>query len=124
VDAEFVRELFTQFGSVSLRRMFGGAGIYADGLMFGLITSDVIYLKADEDTGHFKRERCAPFSFKTKAGRRVLTSYWRLPDRLYDDPEELARWARRAYACAVAAQSAKRAKSKKRAEKAGRAKRA
>jgi len=99
VDAEFVRELFTQFGSVSLRRMFGGAGIYADGLMFGLITSDVIYLKADDSfIPLFEREGQTPFKYKSRDGQRTLISYWRMPERLYDDPDELAQWAHHAMA--------------------------
>ena len=101
MDADFIRELFAEFGDVHIRRMFGGAGLYAGAVMFGLVSDDLIYLKADEETAPaFERERCAPFTYTTKHGKRALMSYWRLPDRLYDDPTELALWARQALAAA------------------------
>jgi DNA transformation protein len=95
VDADFIRELFSQFEPVHIRRMFGGAGLYAGEVMFGLVSDGQIYLKADADTmAAFERENCAPFQYATKGGKRAVMSYWRLPDRLYDDPAELAQWAR------------------------------
>jgi DNA transformation protein len=113
VDAEFIHDLFSEFGPVQVRRMFGGAGIFADGLMFALISGNAVYLKADAaGTAAFERERCAPFAYKTKTGQRTVMSYWRLPDRLYDEPEELARWAQQALAAARA--GAKRVSKPKR----------
>jgi DNA transformation protein len=103
VDADHINELFSAFGPVAVRRMFGGAGIFADGSMFALVSDGVIYFKADAATiPAFERENSAPFSYPTKHGTHTLTSYWRLPDRLYDDPEELARWATAALAVARA----------------------
>ena len=62
MDLEFVRDLFAQFGPVTVRRMFSGAGIFRDGLMFGLIIRDVVYLKADEgNIADFEREGCAVY---------------------------------------------------------------
>jgi len=102
---DYVQELFASFGPVSVRRMFGGAGVYADGLMFALVAGGVIYLKtAPERTDAFERERCGPFSYATKDGTRQITSYWQMPERLYDDPDELAQWARTALAVARAGQ--------------------
>src|SRR5262245_25742680 len=101
VDAEFIHDLFQPFGTVNVRRMFGGAGLFADGVMFGLVSSGQIYLKVDATTvTRFEREQCQPFEYSTKNGKRALTSYWRLPDRLYDDADELAQWARQALAAA------------------------
>jgi DNA transformation protein len=101
VDAEHIRELFTEFGPVQIRRMFGGAGIYADGVMFALVSDQQIFLKTDASTTpQFTAERCSPFQYGTRNGTRALRSYLRLPDRLYDDPAELARWARQALAVA------------------------
>jgi DNA transformation protein len=101
VDAEFIHDLFQPFGAVSVRRMFGGAGLFADGVMFGLVSGGQIYLKVDATTvAGFEREQCEPFEYLTKNGKRALTSYWRLPDRLYDDADELAQWARQALAAA------------------------
>jgi DNA transformation protein len=102
MDAEAVKELFAAFGPVSVRRMFGGQGIFVDGMMIALIARDVIYLKADSETiPAFEQEGLAPFSYATRNGEHTLTSYWRMPDRLYDDTEELACWASAAQAAAL-----------------------
>jgi DNA transformation protein len=96
-DTERIAELFSAYGLVSVRRMFGGAGVFADDLMIALVVDGVIFLKADAHTiPEFERERLTPFSYATKNGRRTLASYWRMPERLYDEPDELAGWARRA----------------------------
>ena len=101
MDDEFIRELFQPFGFVSVRNMFGGAGLFADGVMFGLVSGGQIYLKADVAmVPQFEREGCGAFEYSTKDGKRTLTSYWRLPDRLYDDAEELVQWANQALAAA------------------------
>jgi DNA transformation protein and related proteins len=105
VDAEFIRDLFAQFRPIAVRRMFSGAGLFADGLMFGLVIRDVIYLKADATTvADFEREGSGPFTYSRdkSTGRpsRHALPYWRLPERLYDDPDELALWAGRAFAVA------------------------
>ena len=81
--------------------MFGGAGIYADGVMFGLVAGGVIYLKADEhNVSAFEAEGLAPFTYPTRNGKRGVMSYRLMPERLYDDPDELAAWAREALAAA------------------------
>ncbi len=105
MDSEFIRDLFAQFGPVTVRRMFSGAGIFRDGMMFGLIVSDVIYQKADDiNVADFEREGCTPFTYmRGKASgrpRQHALPYWRLPERLYDDPDEFAIWARRAFEAA------------------------
>jgi len=105
MDAEFVRELFARFGAVSVNRMFGGAGIWSGGLMFALEFDGVIYLRVDDASlGEFEREGSKPFVYpraKTpgKVGR-PSRAFWRLPEWLYDDPDELAVWAQRAVALA------------------------
>jgi DNA transformation protein and related proteins len=94
VTPDDIQELFSVFGVVAVRRMFGGAGIYADGTMFGLVADGVIYLKADErNAPAFERENLPPFTYETKDGKRGVMSYRRMPERLYDDPDELATWA-------------------------------
>jgi len=109
MDADSIHELFREFGPVSVRRMFGGQGIFVDGLMIGLVAADVIYLKADDETvPGFERESMKPFSYATKNGEHTLTSYWRMPDFLYDDPGDLALWARAAHGVALRAAERKR----------------
>jgi DNA transformation protein len=106
---EDFRELFSAFGTVTVRRLFGGAGIYAGDTMFALVHDGVIYLKVDPTNADaFDRENLAAFSYATKDGKRGLMSYRRMPDRLYDDPEELAVWARAALAAAQRSNSGKR----------------
>ncbi len=101
MDPETIQELFSAFGAVHVRRMFGGAGLYAGGVMFGLVSDGQIFLKADAATAaDFEREGSAPFAYATKTGKRAVMSYWRLPDRLYDDADALAQWARTALAVA------------------------
>jgi DNA transformation protein len=117
VSPDDIRELFSAFGPVEMRRLFGGAGIFADGTMFALIARGVIYLKTDtHNAPAFEREELEPFTYATKAGRRGVMSYRRMPDRLYDDPDELAVWARDALAAAG------RSGARKSAAKAGRRK--
>jgi len=95
-DPEYLAELFAGFGPVSVRRMFSGAGVFAEGLMIALVVDGVVFLKADEETiPQFEGEALSPFSYQRKGGRRTILSYWRMPERLYDDPDELAIWARR-----------------------------
>jgi DNA transformation protein and related proteins len=99
LDPDFIRELFAPFRPVAVKRMFGGIGIYAEGLMFGLVFDEVIYLRVDETSiPSFEREGSVPFVYplaKRFVGR-PSRHFWRLPERLYDDPDELAVWAGRA----------------------------
>jgi DNA transformation protein and related proteins len=117
LDPEFIRELFAQFRVVTVRRMFGGAGIFAEGLMFGLVFDGAIYLKVDAASiPDFEHEGCQPFVYtRAKSAGRVgrhSLSYWRMPERLYDDPDELAVWAGRAFAIAQRKKIAPRAPTK------------
>ena len=108
MDAETIHELFREFGPVSVRRMFGGQGIFVDGRMIALVARAVIHLKADSETiPAFEAEGLGAFTYATKNGEHQLTSYWRMPERLYDDPEELAQWARVAHAVAMRAAARK-----------------
>lgn len=101
-------DLFREFGPIALKRFFGGEGIYSGDVMIGMIFSDVVYFKTDEETRKlFLAERTKPFTFK-KGGETVVTGWYALPDRLYDDPDELAEWARAAYGVAAAAPTATR----------------
>jgi len=104
MDAERIVEMFAAFGPVVPRRMFSGFGVFSEGTMFALVARDVLYLKADPQTvAAFETEGQGPFIYATKGakgGKRSIMSYWRAPDRLYDDPDELAAWARDALAAA------------------------
>ena len=104
--------------------MFGGAGLFADGLMFGLVYDGTIYLKADEtNVAEFEREGSGPVTYmrgkSTGHATRHALPYWQVPERLYDDPEELAAWAARSFAIAEHKKTApkKRKKSERRKSK-------
>jgi DNA transformation protein len=95
---DFVTELLDGFGPVTIRNMFGGAGVYADGVMFAILVDDVLYLKADKDSQTaFANEGMGPFIYRPDGKRPVAMSYWEVPPRLLDAPEELASWAREAH---------------------------
>ena len=103
---EFVQELFAPLGGVSIRRMFGGAGIYSRGVMFGLIDDDTIYLKADNETRKAFEERgCGPFVYDGK-GKPIQMSYWQMPPELIDDSEAALAWAKTALGVARAGKAA------------------
>ena len=107
---DLLLDVLRGLGPVTVKRMFGGAGVYADGVMFGLVEGDALYLKADGETlAAFEAEGQAPFVYDGAKGPVTVMSLWRVPERLYDDPEEMVDWARRALsvARALAAQKAK-----------------
>jgi DNA transformation protein len=112
LDPGVVAEMFSVFGAVRCRRMFGGTGVYADDVMFALESGGVLRLKADESTqAAYRDEGCGPFSYETRDGRRTVMSYWRVPERLLDEQEELAAWSRRALDIARAAKGRSRPKT-------------
>ena len=98
---EFLAEQLAGVGSFAIRRMFGGAGVFADGVMFGLIDQDTLYLKTDKAGAKvFEAEGATAFTYETKDGTHTLGSYWQVPERLYDEPDEMTAWARRALSVA------------------------
>jgi DNA transformation protein len=114
MDRDFVIDLFADFGPVTIRRMFSGFGISADGINFALALRGGLYLRADDTTiPGFEAEGSKPFQYQTRARTVTVNSYWQMPERLYDDPEELTGWARAALAAAQRAALAKRPKGRK-----------
>lgn len=104
---ELLKEVLAPLGAVTVRRMFGGAIVYIDGVAIALIDDDAVYLKADDTTkAMFEAEGQGPFVYEGQT-RPVTMSYWRVPERLYDEPDEMAEWAR------AALQAARRAAVKK-----------
>lgn len=117
---EYVKELFAGLGHVQIKRMFGGAGGYADGVMFLLLADETIHIKADEALkAELREEGSGPFEWTPqngpRAGEKIDLGYWRLPDSALDDPDEAAAWGRKALAIARAKAAARRPKEKKRA---------
>src|SRR6202043_2585432 len=114
MDRDFLSELFSDFGPVTIRRMFSGYGISADGINFALALRSGLYFRVDEETiPQFEAEGSKPFQYQTRAKTVTVNSYWELPARLFDDSEELSGWARAALAAAQRAALRKRPKKRK-----------
>jgi DNA transformation protein len=117
MDREFLTDLFADFGPVTIRKMFSGFGISADGTNFALALRSGLYFRADEASiPQFEAEGSKPFQYQTRAKTVTVNSYWELPARLFDDSEELSVWARTALAAAQRAALKKRPKAKKAAK--------
>jgi DNA transformation protein len=115
MDRDFLIDLFSAFGPVTIRRMFSGYGISADGTNFALALRAGLYFRADEATiPEFEAEGSKPFQYQTRTKTVTVSSYWQLPARLFDDPDELSDWAKAALAAAQRAGLKKRPKSKAR----------
>jgi len=106
---DFLRDQLDAFGAFDIRRMFGGAGLFRDGLMFALVVDDVLYLKVDDrNRPDFEAAGMAPFSYDRKGKTAALKSYYEVPPELPEDADELAAWARRAFDAALAGAKPKR----------------
>ena len=114
MDRATVAELFSAFGVVDVRRVFSGFGVYADDLCFALFLRGDFYLKADETTiPRFVEHGSEPFNYRTSVKTVSVKSWWRMPSRLYDEPDELAEWAREAVGVAARARLKKRPRKKR-----------
>jgi DNA transformation protein len=121
MDREFLTDLFSDFGPVTIRPMFSGFGISVDGVNFALALRAGLYFRADEATiPQFEAEGSKPFQYQTRAKTVMVNSYWQLPARLFDDTEELSQWARAALGAAQRAALKKRPRAKM-AKEAGKA---
>ena len=110
----FLQELFEKWGQVSARRMFGGHGLYHEGLMFAIVADNRLYLKTDDiNRADFEALGLAPFTYAMK-GKTVALSYWSAPDAIFDESAEAMRWARSAWDAAARGQAAKAARPRRR----------
>ncbi len=104
---DYLHEAFELFGPIKARKLFGGYGIYHNGLMFGLVGGDTLYPKADaENASHFEKEGLGRFEYSS--GKRVVMSYYRAPAGITEDREEAAMWARRSFEAALRSQRSKK----------------
>lgn len=100
----YLPEVFEQFGTINIRRMFGGYGIYHDGLMFALVAKETLYLKADvENAGFFEELGLAQFEYQ-RDGKIAKMAYYQAPAEFMEDREQADLWARRSYDAARRAQ--------------------
>lgn len=106
MDRDDLAEFFSSYGPVSVKRMFSGFGVYAEDVCFAVFLRGELFLKADPSSvARFEAEGSTPFRYsQTRSGKVILVnSWWRLPARLYDEPDELAEWTRAAVVVAHAA---------------------
>ena len=106
--AEFLLDQLAPLGHVTMRRMFGKTGVFCEGVMFGVVTDDVLYLRVDDhNRAAFKEAEADPPLSYEKQGRTIDLSFWRAPERLLDEPDELVTWAN------VALEAARRVAAKR-----------
>lgn len=109
MDDEALRDLLQDFGPISIRRMFGGKGIYHQGLIFALVVRDELLFKADEITiPEFLDAGANQWTYEgRKGGDPIAMPYWSVPSEAFDDPEVMTRWARLAYDAALRSEKTK-----------------
>ncbi len=111
---DYVLDQFRIFGGTGARAMFGGFGIYKAGVMFGLIASDELFLKVDDtNRPDYEARKCKPFVYEGK-NKPISMSYWRIPDDVLEDADELKAWAMKAYDVALKNKKAPKAQPRRR----------
>ena len=108
--AEFLPEQLAPVGHITMRRMFGKTGVFCDGVMLGMVTENTLYVRVDDQNrATFKEAESFPPLNYEKKGCTIDLSFWRVPERLIDEPKELVTWARAALEAAhrVAAKRAR-----------------
>jgi DNA transformation protein len=99
--AEFLREQLAPLGRITMRRMFGKSGVFCNGLMLAMVMDNTLYFRVDDDNrAAFKEAQSFPPLNYEKKGVTIALSFWRAPERLFDEPDELVTWARAALAAA------------------------
>ena len=93
----FLQEQLAPLGRITVRRMFGKTGVFCDGVMLGMVRDDALYFRVDDGnrTALKEAEAFPPLNYQ-KRGGSIDLSFWRAPERLFDDPDELVTWARSA----------------------------
>jgi len=94
---DYIVDQFSAWGSISVRKMFGGAGLYRNGMMFGLIADDVAYLKVD-DSNRSLYEEAGSGPFQPYPDKPTTMSYYEIPPDILEDPVSLGQWADRSLA--------------------------
>jgi DNA transformation protein len=104
----YLHEVFAPFGIIQTRRMFAGFGVYHQGMMFGLVVDDMLYLKSDAESKQvFDKLGRTQFEFE-RLGKIIKMSYYQAPDEIFEDFEQATIWARRAYKAALKANKLKK----------------
>jgi DNA transformation protein len=111
---EFLKDQLRGLGHITTRRMFSGAGLYCDGVIFALMLRDTLYFKVDDANRRaYEAEGLEPFSYEAQGQKRTVGAYWQVPERLFDEPDEMLEWARGAVGAGRRAAERKAAKPKR-----------
>lgn len=99
--ADFLREQLAPLGPIAMRRMFGKTGVFCDGVMLAMVRDNTLYFRVDDDNkaAFSEAEAFPPLDYQ-KGGGSIDLAFWRAPERLFDEPDELVAWARLALAAA------------------------
>jgi DNA transformation protein len=109
-----LQEQLEPLGRIAFRRMFSGAGVYCDGVIFGLILRDALHFRVDDgNRAAYQAEGMQPFRYDAKGKTIEVGAYWRVPERLLDEPDEMVRWARAALAAGRQAAAGKAGRTPK-----------
>ena len=112
---DYLLDLLAPLEAIEAKRMFGGAGLFYQGVMFALIAQDVVYFKVDDrNQGRYEAAGMAPFTYQRAGKARALGSYWRVPDEVLEDEDEILVWAGQAIEVALDADRAKGTKARRR----------
>jgi len=105
---DYLSEVFERFGTIHAKKMFGGHGIYHDGIFFALVADEMLYLKADSTIAHhFETKNLAQFCY-VKDGKTIKMSYYLAPEEIYDDRDKAAIWAKRSFEAALRGKKSKK----------------
>ncbi len=99
--ADFLRDQLAPLGRITMRRMFGKTGVFCDGVMLGMVTDNTLYFRVDDQNRAIfaEAQEAPPLNYRKK-GSTIDLSFWRAPERLMDEPDELVEWGRAALAAA------------------------
>ena len=114
---DYLKDLFSPFGVITIRKMFGGAGVYCDGAIFAITGDEGVWLKVDDVTrAEFEEAGLAPFEIEMN-GKMGTMSYYNAPEEIYDDNDALTRWTELALGASARAKKPKKRKTRKKAKK-------
>ena len=117
MEDDDLRDLFAGLGSITIRRMFGGKGVYHDGLIVAVVLRGELLMKGDAETaGAIEAAGGKHWIYKNKKGHDVAMPYWTVPEGALDDADEMTVWGRMAYAAALRFQGADKPKAKAKAK--------
>ena len=113
----YLKDQLADMGPVACRRMFGGTGLYCNGLMFAIVVDDVVYFKVDDSNrADYEAAGAGPFVFTSKRGPSIM-SYYEVPVDVLESKEKMSQWAIKAFDVAIAAKKKTAKKAKKKLKK-------